>query len=53
MRRCVFFALLVWATVASPVVSGAIVAFFGPEASAKVSRRPLTFAERVTYQRAI
>jgi hypothetical protein len=35
------------------MVSGALLAFFRPEASAKTSPRTLTFQERVAYQRAI
>jgi len=35
------------------MLSGALLAFFHPEAPAKVSQRTLTFAERVAYQRAI
>jgi N-acetylneuraminic acid mutarotase len=43
--RGVFYLLL---------VSGGLgLAFFRPEATAKISKRTLTFAERVTYQRAI
>src|SRR5262249_25551545 len=33
--------------------AGALLASFRPEASAKICHRPLTFAERVAYQRAI
>jgi len=32
---------------------GTVLAFFRPEATAKISKRTLTFAERVAYQRAI
>jgi len=32
---------------------GTLLAFFRPEATAKISKRTLTFAERVSYQRAI
>src|SRR6266568_7404374 len=35
------------------IVTGTLLAFFRPEAPAKVSHRALTFAERVAYQRAI
>ncbi len=35
------------------MVSGALLAFFSPEASSKLSQRTLTFAERVGYQLAI
>jgi N-acetylneuraminic acid mutarotase len=35
------------------MLSGTLLAFFRPEAPANVSRRPLTFAQRVAYQRAI
>jgi hypothetical protein len=46
-------AFLVCGAAACSVLSGALLAFFRPEAPAKVSQRTLTFAERVTYQRAI
>src|SRR5882724_12120830 len=45
--------LLVCAVAACSMLSGALLAFFHPEAPAKVSQRTLTFAERVAYQRAI
>src|SRR6266568_2355955 len=35
------------------IVTGTLLAFFHPEAPAKVSNRTLTFEERVSYQRAI
>ncbi|HZD07994.1 MAG TPA: hypothetical protein VE176_07085, partial [Candidatus Limnocylindrales bacterium] len=35
------------------MVSGALLAFFHPEAPSRASQRALTFAERITYQRAI
>src|SRR6516162_11771602 len=35
------------------MLSGPLLAFFGPEASVKDSQRTLTFAQRVAYQRAI
>jgi N-acetylneuraminic acid mutarotase len=45
--------LLVCGAAACAMLSGALLAFFRPEPPAKVSQRTLTFAERVTYQRAI
>src|SRR6266852_4861204 len=45
--------LLVCGAAACSMLSGALLAFFRPEAPAKVSQRTLTFAERVAYQRAI
>ena len=35
------------------VSGGTVLAFFRPEALAKISKRTLTFAQRVSYQRAI
>src|SRR2546430_5119800 len=35
------------------LVAGTVMAFFGPQAPTKVSPRTLSFAERVSYQRAI
>lgn len=35
------------------IVAGTVMAFLGPQAPNSVSRRALTFAERVSYQRAI
>jgi N-acetylneuraminic acid mutarotase len=35
------------------IITGTLLAFFRPEASAKASQTTLTFAERVAYQRAI
>ena len=35
------------------LLGGTALAFFRPEATAKISKRTLTFAERVSYQRAI
>jgi hypothetical protein len=46
-------ALLVCAVAACSMVSGALLAFFSPEAPRTTSQRTLTFAERVAYQRAI
>src|SRR6266403_1903558 len=46
-------ALLLCAAAACSVLTGASVAFFRPDVTAKVSNRTLTFAERVSYQRAI
>ena len=45
--------LLICAAAACSMVSGALLGFVRPEAPAKASQRTLTFAERVTYQRAI
>jgi hypothetical protein len=45
--------LLVCGAAASSMLSGALLAFFHPEALANRSQRTLTFAERVAYQRAI
>jgi hypothetical protein len=45
--------LLVCAAAASSMLSGALLAFFHPEAPSRASQRTLTFAERVAYQRAI
>ena len=39
--------------VACSIVTGTLLAFFGPEAPSNLSQRTLTFAERVAYQRAI
>ena len=38
---------------ASSIVTGTLLAFLRPEAPTKISQRTLTFAERVSYQRAI
>src|SRR5437588_8394618 len=38
---------------ACSIVTGTLLAFFGPEAPSNLSQRTLTFAERVAYQRAI
>src|SRR5438105_4982505 len=46
-------ALLLCAGAACSVLTGASLAFFRPDVTAKVSNRTLTFAERVSYQRAI
>jgi N-acetylneuraminic acid mutarotase/subtilisin-like proprotein convertase family protein len=46
-------AFLVFAAAGSSMLSGALLAFFQPEAPTKDSQRTLTFAERVAYQRAI
>src|SRR3984893_19287302 len=46
-------ALLVCGTAVCSILSGALLAFFRPDAPAKVSQSTLTFAERVAYQRAI
>src|SRR6266700_7621260 len=35
------------------LVAGTVMAFFGPQAPTKISPRTLSFAERVSYQRAI
>src|SRR5213593_2812187 len=46
-------ALLVCGAAACSMLSGALLAFFGPAVPTKPSERTLTFAERVAYQRAI
>src|SRR5437867_4299427 len=46
-------ALLLCAAAACSILAGTLLAFLRPEAASKVSNRTLTFAERVTYQRAI
>src|SRR6266581_3693596 len=38
---------------ACSIVTGTLLAFFGPEAPSNLSQRTLTFEERVSYQRAI
>src|SRR6266436_2331514 len=50
MRREI--AVVVCAAACS-ILTGTLLAFFGPEAPTKVSARTLTFGERVAYQRAI
>src|SRR5436190_3837754 len=45
-------ALLLCAAACS-IVTGTLLAFFGPEAPSNLSQRTLTFAERVAYQRVI
>ena len=52
-QRSVLFLLLVSTTAAASMVSGTMLAFFRPETSTKVSETTPTFAQRVTYQRAI
>ena len=49
----VAFSLLVCGAVAWSMMTGTMLAFFRPEAPAKVPNRTLTFADRVAYQRAI
>jgi hypothetical protein len=46
-------ALFLCAGTACWVLTGASLAFFSPDVTAKVSNRTLTFAERVSYQRVI
>ena len=46
-------ALILLAVAGCLVATGTLPASFRPEAAAKVSKRTLTFAERVAYQRAI
>src|SRR5580765_46846 len=46
-------AVVVSAAVVSSMLSGTLLALFRPGPEANVSRRNLTFAERVVYQRAI
>src|SRR5437016_6088931 len=45
--------LLLCTAAAGSMLSGTLLAFFGAEASTKVSQRTLTFEERISYQRAI
>jgi len=45
--------LLVCSAAACSMLSGALLAFLHPDAPSSLSQRTLTFAERVTYQRAI
>src|SRR5438067_1882511 len=45
--------LLLCTAAAGSMLSGTLLAFFGAEASRKVSQRTLTFEERISYQRAI
>jgi len=52
-RLRVLLALLLSAAVTCSMLTGSLLAFFRSEAPAKVSNRTLTFAERVSYQRAI
>src|SRR5262249_57877023 len=47
------FAVLLCALVGCSVLSATLLGFFSPQAPLKVSERTLSFAERVTYQRAI
>ena len=51
LRTCVV--ILVCALAACSMLSATLLAFFSPQSSLKVSGRTLSFAERVTYQRAI
>jgi hypothetical protein len=44
---------LLCAAAVSSMLSGALLAFFRPEATSNASQTTLTFAERVAYQRAI
>jgi N-acetylneuraminic acid mutarotase len=45
--------ILLCTAAAGLMLSGTLLAFFRPEAPAKISQRTLTFAERVAYQRMI
>src|SRR5947209_5762444 len=45
--------LVLCGAAACSIVSGTLFAFFHPETRSKASPRTLTFAERITYQRAI
>ena len=51
LRTCV--AVFVCALVGCSVLSATLLGFFSPQASLKISERTLSFAERVSYQRAI
>src|SRR6187549_1949574 len=46
-------AVLVCALVGCSVLSATLLGFFSPQAALKISERTLSFAERVSYQRAI
>ena len=46
-------ALLLCVAAACSILTGTLLAYFRPDAPAKVSHRALTFADRVAYQRAI
>ena len=48
-----FMALLLCTAAAGSMLTGTMLAFFRPEAPAKVPNRTLTFTDRVAYQRAI
>src|SRR6266481_3222741 len=48
-----FMALLLCTAPAGSMLTGTMLAFFRPEAPAKVPNRTVTFADRVAYQRAI
>src|SRR6476619_8672601 len=45
--------ILLFCAVGCSILAGTLLAFLRPDASAKLSPRTLTFAERVAYQRAI
>src|SRR5438876_8439095 len=53
LNRRALIAVLVCTAAACSMVSGALLAFSRPEAPANTSQRTLTFAERISYQRAI
>jgi len=53
LNRRTLIALLLCTAAAASMVSGTMLAFFRPEASTKVSQKTLTFAQRISYQRAI
>src|SRR6266480_6178274 len=46
-------AFLLCAAAACSILTGTLLAFLRPETPAKVSQRTLTFAERISHQRAI
>jgi hypothetical protein len=50
---CALIAFLVCGSAACSMLSGALLGFFQPEPSFRVPHRTPTFAERVSYQRAI
>jgi len=53
LNRGALFGLLLFAAVACLTVTGTLLAVFRPDTSPNVLRRTVTFADRVTYQRAI
>ncbi len=52
-KRNILKLTLLLCAAACSIVTGTLLAFFGPEAPSDLSQRTLSFAERVAYQRAI